>query len=67
MLQAWHQNANERMRKGEKNRKEERATKPEMNREQKLVGTARERTTTPSENSMDPLQIKPKTNNSICN
>jgi hypothetical protein len=60
----WNQNANEKMRKGKKNTKEERKRKPKMSREQKPVGTAGERTiTTISRNSTRPPQTEPKKNN----
>jgi hypothetical protein len=50
------------MRKGDKNPKEERKTRPKTNREQKSVGTAGERTTTISGNITKPLQTTPKRN-----
>jgi hypothetical protein len=58
----WNQNVNKKIRKGEKNQKEEKDAKPKMSREQKPVGMARERTTTMSGNSMRPFQTKPKKN-----
>jgi hypothetical protein len=63
MLRDLESNANEKMIKGKKNWKEERKTRPEMSRKEKPVGTARDRATTPSGNSMRPLQTKPKKNN----
>jgi hypothetical protein len=51
------------MAKGDKSPKEERETGPQMTRAQELVGTARERTTTISGNTMKPLQPKSKENN----
>jgi hypothetical protein len=61
VLGTWNQNANEKMRKGEKNPKEERETKAEMSREQEPIGTASERTTTISGNCTK-QQTKPKKN-----
>jgi hypothetical protein len=51
--------------KGDKNPKEERKTRPEMSREQKLVGTIRDRTTTTSRNNTELSQTEPKKDSSI--
>jgi hypothetical protein len=60
-----NKNVHEKVRKGDRNPREERKTRPALSREQQIAGKASERRINISADSMKPPQTKSKRNNSV--